>query len=592
MIGHENIRMVSGMKCDGIKDNTIKYSLLIDGIQHDDEMDAYVSADGVYIKDDDGNRYIDLSSQVINVNIGYGNEFVIDAAKDQLEKLHYVKPYVAHEPRAKLCEKIIRELSPAGMKKLYLTLGGSDANDYAIRIAKIATGKTKILSQYHSYHGATIGSAQLSEERHRGRLQSYDFIHFFGYTAEYLKAFSSDEDSYCQLLLEILERTIISEDPGTVAAVFLETMKIGYLPPRGYYEGVRRICDKYEVLLIFDEVLVGFGRTGKWFAFEHYGVIPDMITFAKGVTSSYFPLGGVIVNEKVADSLEYKSFPDGLTAAYHPVGCSVADAVITYMQKEHIVENADKIGGYLKSRLEQRILGFPEIEEIRGIGLLLTIHMKGKMSAESAVRAFCDRLKDYGLLTWTDWPSVIVAPPLIINKEQADEIVDGLERCLRELENEGYLKRIRYYPDKSYEMKRFYALDFLKSLDTIIGGKKVLLMGSAQPVMMHYVLAAILGCNADPIIFISSDNYKNMLAQDNELLNEILSDKCYIFETNRFEKDMLKEKIEIIKGEEKIDIVLLPYSRGDGKWQNVLEVAKQFSDTVWMIDSKSVIMKL
>ena len=288
---------------------------------------AVAGAKGCYFWDFEGNKYFDSSSELVNVNIGFGNEKVISAIKEQADRLCYISPFRVTDVRAALAKKIIEEIAPPHMGKVLFTLGGSDANENAIRIAKEYTGRTKVFSQYYSYHGATYGACNLNGEAARELEPQSLALLSFGFAGDYLKQKFETDKEYTEFLLNFLEKQIVQEGAEKVAAIFFESItgsNGGFIPPRDYYKGVRKICDKYGILMVCDEVMMGFGRTGKWFAFEHFDVKPDMITFAKGITSGYAPLGGVIVSKEIAAYFDEITYQCGLTCTAHPLSCAAA----------------------------------------------------------------------------------------------------------------------------------------------------------------------------------------------------------------------------------------------------------------------------
>lgn len=573
---------------DGIKEQNKNYTLFPYTQQRYADPDIYERGEGIYIYDTDGKRYMDLASQYVNVNIGFGNEEVIQAAAKQMKRLHYCKPVDGTDIRGKLCEKIITEIAPSNMKKIFLTLGGSDANDSAVRIAKAVTGKRKILSQCHSYHGATIGAANLcgDHERIHEKLEHPDYVHFVGYNSKNLEKYFEDKEKYCDFLLELLEDTILLEGVGTIAAVFFETISLGNIvvPAKRYYEGVRKLCDKYGILLIFDEVLVGFGRTGKWFACEHYDIWPDIMTFAKGVTSSYMPLGGVMVSEAVADKLERIPFRVALTGSFHPVSCAAGYAAINYMQRERVVENAEKVGAYLKKQLKEKILPSAYVEEIRGIGLLQSVLFAGEMNCRSAASAFCDLLKEKGYITWADHTAILIAPPLITTEEQIGQFVDDFRDILLKLESKAYIEKLKRYPrEASYGAEGFYALSYMENMaDMLRDFQNVLVLGSAKILIVKTVLALVKSEEKKYGLYLNREMY--------EKLDEEEKKRAAIFDGQRFDADKQSSQIWQIQKEKNYDCVLIPYGRDDQEWENIYEVTKVFGIPAFLIRKDGAII--
>ena len=569
-----------------------KYSLFFDYTQDNLTFDIYEKGEGTYVYDKDGRKLFDLASQYVNVNIGYGNKSVIAAITKQLEDLCYIKPLDSTEIRAQLSEKIIREIAPPNMQKIFLTCGGSDANDYAVRIAKLVTGRPKVLSQYNGYHGATIGSANLSDEHNREKQVNGEYIRFWGYNTDSFKKYFDNDEKYCDYLVEMVHNTIISENPYSIAAVLLDPIREGaIIPNERYFKELRRICDKYNILLIFDEVLTGFGRTGKWFAFEHYDVLPDMITFAKGVTSSYIPLGGVIVSNNICKKLEATTFFQALTSSFHPVACAAAYANISYIQNEKLIDNAQKVGLYLEEKLNDVILGHPYVEEIRGIGLLYSIYLSGKLGTDSATNAVCCMLKDKGYLTWTDASHILIAPPLITSKDDVDKIVNAIKSVLDYLKKYDYQELLRFYPSNSMGMKCFYFPDFFTELSKCFAkNEHVILIGSANAYYLCHVIGALKGMNISFSVLLNKTLYNQILDVDRECCcgesgESILSEEdCYIFDQNRFDVAEVDSLVQQILRKHDVKTAIFPYSRVDNDWVNIWDVACSIADHVVMID--------
>ncbi|MEY3430975.1 MAG: hypothetical protein RJB30_907, partial [Actinomycetota bacterium] len=296
---------------------------------------------GSYFWDFDGNKFLDFSCQLVFTNIGFQHPKVIAAIKDQADVLATVAPQVANDVRSEAAKRIV-ELAGGNFAKVFFTNGGADGNENAIRMARLFTGRHKVLSFYRSYHGNTSAAISATGDPRRWPNEfAYGHIHFFG-PYQYRSAFwSNSEEEECKRALEHLENTIIFEGPKTIAAILIESV-VGtagvLMPPKGYLEGVRALCDKYGIVWIADEVMSGFGRTGKWFAYQHSEANPDLIVFAKGVNSGYVPLGGVVISEPISKSFDDRVFPGGLTYSGHPLACAAAVATIDVMKEERIVE--------------------------------------------------------------------------------------------------------------------------------------------------------------------------------------------------------------------------------------------------------------
>ncbi len=338
------------------------------------------SASGSTFTDYVGKTYLDFSSQLVNVNIGYQHPRLVAAIQEQAARLCTIQPSFANDARSEAA-RLIAELAPGSLSKVFFTNGGAEANENAIRMARLHTGRPKVLATYRSYHGATNGAIMLTGDPRRWPSEPGmgGVVHFWGpYT--YLSAFHSENDAQeCERALQHLREVIMVEGAATIAAIILETV-VGtngiLVPPDGYLAGVRQICDEFGIVFIADEVMAGFGRCGEWFAVDHWGVVPDLITFAKGVNSGYVPLGGVIISDAVAATFEKRAFPGGLTYSGHPLACASAVASIEIFKDEGIVENArmlgtDVIGPELAALAEKH----PSVGEVRGLGVFWALEL-------------------------------------------------------------------------------------------------------------------------------------------------------------------------------------------------------------------------
>jgi len=406
-------------------------------------------AQGVYFWDVEGKRYLDFNSMTMCVNIGHGDERVINAIVEQARNLPYAGPPMATKPRAVL-GKLLTDITPGDMNKFLFTLGGADANENAVKLARAYTGKHKILTRYRSYHGASSGAMALTGDPRRLAWEPNlmpGVVHFldpYRYRSTFHRMNPDiPENEFCLDYLNHIEEIIQYEGPDTIAAILLETVTGTngvIIPPEGYLEGVRDICDRYEILMITDEVMSGFGRTGKWFAVDHWGVVPDLITMAKGLTSGYAPLGAVGMRPKIADFFDQRKYISGLTFNSHPISLAAAIANIQAMQEDNIVEHAAQMAPVLHQLLtdlgEQHI----SIGEVRSIGLFAVIELVrnrktkepltpyNKSSEEmDSFRKFC---LDNGLYLYTHWHTVLIIPPLIINQDQLKSGFEILDRGL------------------------------------------------------------------------------------------------------------------------------------------------------------------
>lgn len=315
-------------------------------------------AEGIFFYDFNGKKYYDMSSQLSCVNIGYGNEDVIQAVNDQVKTLPYIAPAYASAPRSELAKMLV-ELAPDNIAKVFFTCGGSDANEAAINMARTYTGRSKIFSRYRSYHGSTLGSGNLSGDPRRFALEHPAATGFVKFQDPYVYRsdipFKNDQEASAYYINKIKEQ-IAYEGAVNIAAIFVESITGAngvIIPPDGYLQGIRKICDENGILMICDEVMAGFGRTGKMFAFEHWNVKPDIITFAKGVTSGYVQLGGIMISKEIAKFYEDKVFQYGLTYSGHSLACAAGVACVNYYKKAGLLENTQKVGKVLGELLEE-----------------------------------------------------------------------------------------------------------------------------------------------------------------------------------------------------------------------------------------------
>ena len=402
----------------------------------------FARAEGVYFWTHEGQRFLDFNSQLMSVNIGHSHPKVIAKMKEALDGVIYAYPGTATEPRA-ILSKRLAQLVPGDINSFFYTLGGAEANENAIRAARLYTGRSKILSRYRSYHGGTNATLQLTGDPRRwanepgmpGVIrvmdpQPYDFS--FGHTEEEKTAAN----------LRYLEEVIQYENPKDIAAMFIETVvgTNGILPPpKGYLRGLRDLLDKYGILLICDEVMCGFGRTGKWFGFEHGGIVPDILTMAKGLTSSYFPLGAMGVSDKIAAYFQENTFWGGLTYNAHPFGLATALAVLDVMEEEGLVEHAAAMESVMRQEMQSLKEKHPCVKEYRCIGVFGMVDLQrntqgdwlapynGSHPAMNQLAAF---FRKEGLFTFIRWSSFMCNPPLTITPEQIREAFDIIDRGL------------------------------------------------------------------------------------------------------------------------------------------------------------------
>ena len=403
-------------------------------------------AEGRYFWDYDGRRYLDFASQLVNLNLGHQHPKVIAAIKEQADRLATIGPPMANESRSQL-GRLLAEVTPGDLAMSFFTNSGAEANENAIRLARMYTGRHKIIARYRSYHGATQGAISLTGDPRRwpnepgmpGLVRMFD---------PYTYRCPAGHPDPCPVCMGAphLEEILQYEGPQTVAAVFMETVTgtNGVIPPPdGYLQAIREVCDRHGILLVLDEVMAGFGRTGRWFACENWDVVPDIITVAKGINSGYVPLGAMIFRKPLADWVRDKFFPGGLTYAGHPLACASAVASIEAFREEGVVENASEVGAYLGERLRGLAVSHPSIGDVRGLGcfwgvelvkdretreMLVPFNASGEAAAPVArmARAALER----GLYLMTHWNVIMVVPPLTITREEVDEGVAILDEAL------------------------------------------------------------------------------------------------------------------------------------------------------------------
>lgn len=402
-------------------------------------------ADGSWVWDGDGNRFLDFTSQLVFTNLGHQHPRVVKAIQEQAATLCTIAPSTANAARSEAA-RLIASHTPEGLDKVFFTNGGADANEHAVRMARLHTGRHKVLSRYRSYHGGTQLAINLTGDPRRwpNDHASNGVVHFFG-PFLYRSAFhATTEAEECERALAHLEQVIALEGPSTIAAIVLESIPgtAGIMiPPPGYLTGVRELCDRHGIVLIADEVMAGFGRAGRWFAVEHDGVVPDLLTFAKGVNSGYVPLGGVAINAEIAATFDHRAYPGGLTYSGHPLACAAAVATIETMEEERVVEHAAALGEEVFGPGLTELAGRHEwIGEVRGTGVFWALDLVadratreplapygGSSPAMAAVLAAC---KAEGLLPFANFNRVHVVPPLTISAEEARAGIAMLDRAL------------------------------------------------------------------------------------------------------------------------------------------------------------------
>src|SRR5438034_4756850 len=402
--------------------------------------------EGRYFWDYEGKRYLDFASQLVNLSLGHQHPKLIAAIKEQAEKLCTIGPPMATEPRSTLA-RLLAEVTPGDLAMSFFTNGGAEANENAIKLARWYTGRNKVIARYRSYHGATAGAITLTGDPRRwpaepgmpGVLRMLD---------PYTYRCPAGHPDPCPVCTGAphLEEILQYEGPQNVAAVILETVTgtNGVIPPPpGYLKSIREVCDRHGIVLIFDEVMAGFGRTGRWFACENWDVVPDILTVAKGINSGYVPLGAMVISEKLRDWIRDKPFAGGLTYSGHPLACASAVASIEAFREERIVENAAEMGAVLGDGLAALADKHESIGEVRGLGLFYGVELvKDRETREPLVpfnasgEAFAPIAKiskaalANGLYLMTHWNVIIVAPPLTITRDELDEGLEKLDEAL------------------------------------------------------------------------------------------------------------------------------------------------------------------
>lgn len=406
------------------------------------------SASGSHFTDYDGKRYLDFSSQLVNVNIGYQHPKLVAAIAEQAGRLCTIQPAFANDVRSEAA-RLIAELAPGDLNQVFFTNGGADANENAIRMARLHTGRHKVLAAYRSYHGATAGAIALTGDPRRWASEPGmpGVVHYWG-PYLYRSAFhATTEAEECERALAHLRDLITVEGPQTVAAILLETV-VGtngvLVPPDGYLAGVRRLCDEFGIVMIADEVMAGFGRCGEWLAIDHWGVTPDLITFAKGVNSGYVPLGGVILSDAVAATFARRPYPGGLTYSGHPLACASAVASIRIFEEEGIVEHARALGDdVIGPGLAALADAHPSVGEVRGLGVFWAVELvRDRQTREPLVpynaggpdaapmNEFAAACKQRGLWPFTHFNRTHVVPPCTTTPEEIREGLAILDEAL------------------------------------------------------------------------------------------------------------------------------------------------------------------
>ena len=421
---------MSELSAEEIVDLSLRHTLYDWQQQGSTRPIPVASAKGCEFFTVDGKRYLDFNSQLMGVNIGHGDQRVMEAIAEQGRTLSYISPFMATDVRAKLGKKLA-ELLPGDLDKVFFTLGGAEANENAIRIAKAVTGRQKILARYRSYHGATYATVTLTGDPRRWANEPGmpGVVHVLDPYHGTQRGFEDADTA-----LAYLDETIALEGPSTIAAFILEpvTGTNGILiPPDGYLQGVRELCDRYDILLIADEVMSGFGRTGEWFAVNHWGVVPDIMTMAKGLTSSYIPLGAVGLSPKVYTHFDEHVFYGGLTYNSHPLALAAALATIRVYEEDGLIEHTAKMGEVMARHHQELFDKHPSVGRVRNIGLFGIVELVRSREtmeplapfngASDEMKAVAKHLDERGLFTMIRFNGIMTNPPLPITEEQLAE---------------------------------------------------------------------------------------------------------------------------------------------------------------------------
>jgi taurine--2-oxoglutarate transaminase len=431
---------------DRVKADDAKYVLHSWSVRSAIDPIPVAGAEGRHFWDYDGKRYLDFASQLVNVSIGHQHPKVVAAIKEQADRLTTIGPMMANEKRSELA-RLLAEVTPGNLTMSFFTNGGAEANENAIKLARWYTGRQKIVARYRSYHGATAGAISLTGDPRRWPAEPGipGVVRILDPYTYRCPAGHPDPCPVCSGAPH-LEEILQYEGPGTVAAVILETITGTngvIVPPDGYLQSVREVCDRHGIVLIFDEIMAGFGRTGKWFACEHWDVVPDILTVAKGINSGYVPLGAMVISEPIAEWARDKYFAGGLTYSGHPLACAAAVASIEAFREEGIVENSAELGTVLGDRLRELAKRHPSIGDVRGKGLFYGVELVRDRDTRDPLvpfnasgDAFAPMAKvakaalDRGVYLMTHWNVIIVAPPLTITREELEEGLDVLDEAL------------------------------------------------------------------------------------------------------------------------------------------------------------------
>ena len=429
---------------DIIRDNQ-DYTLVSWSKQKGTNPIAVKYGKGVYLYDYDDKRYIDFSSGLMNVNIGHGDQRITEAVVRQMQEVSYVTPSCVTRVRGELGKKLA-EICPGDLNKAFFTLCGASSIENAIKLARLYTGRHKILTRYQSYHGSTSAAMSASGDPRKLPVdvqQAPNFVHF---DLPYLYRWDYGEQSLLKDSVAQLERIIAYEGPANIAAILLEgeSGSSGCLKyPVGYLQHVRELCNKHGILLIMDEVMSGFGRTGKWFGFENHGIVPDMIAMAKGLTCGYLPFGCLMVSDKIASKYDDQMLPIGLTYSAHPVSCAAALETLKIYEDDDLIKNAAAMGKYMDEKVAVIKQKHKSVGDWRNTGLLGCIELvKSKKTKEpmapfnakpnemEVMNKVAAKIRELGMYTFVRWSYIFIAPPLCITKSEIDEGLNIIEQAI------------------------------------------------------------------------------------------------------------------------------------------------------------------
>lgn len=441
--------MVNQSKTDErqqIVEDNLNYTLFSWSKQKGQNPIAVKEAKGVYLYDYNGKRYLDFSSGLMNMNIGHGDQRVTEAVVEQMQKTSYVTPSCVTKVRGDLGKKLA-ELCPGDLNKAFFTLCGASSIENAIKLARLYTGKHKILTRYQSYHGSTNGAMTASGDPRRLAVDSQQAPNFVHFDLPYAYRFPYGEENLLKDAVDSLERMIEYESPKNIAAILLEGQSGTsgcFMYPDGYLQAVRALCDKYGILLIFDEVMSGFGRTGKWFGFQHHNVVPDLLVMAKGLTCGYLPFGCLMVSDKIAAKFDNDILPLGLTYSAHPVSCAAALATLSIYETDNLIERAAEMGAYMDAEIEKLKAKHPSIGDWRNQGLLGCLELVKNRETKKPLVPFnasgadmdisnkiAGKLKELGMYTFVRWGFIFIAPPLTVTKSEIDEGLVMISEALK-----------------------------------------------------------------------------------------------------------------------------------------------------------------